>query len=79
MTEAKQPKSLREMKAEAGSDPGGGRVQMCPNPMCGKRLFKVEQTWYWKDGTKRRAYLCAACGYADTAKVTEVFDGDEQE
>ena len=79
MTDAKQPKSLQEMKAEAGPGPSDGKVQMCPNPMCGKRLFKVEQTWYLTNGKKRRAYKCAACGHVDTSSVTEVFDDAKQE
>jgi DNA-directed RNA polymerase subunit RPC12/RpoP len=73
--DGKKAKSLQEMAAEGGSDPGGGRVQFCPS--CRRRLFKVEQTWYKRDGTKRRAYKCAACGHVDSSSVTEVFDGDE--
>ncbi len=79
MSEANQPRSLQEMAAEAGPRPSDGRVRMCPRMECGKRLFLVAQTWYLKDGTKRRGYKCAACGYVDSSTVTEVFDGDEQE
>jgi len=76
MPDPKKRKTLAEMAAEAGGNPGGGKVRMCP--ACGKRLFKVKQTWYLIDGTKRRGYACAACGHVDTSSVTEVFDADEQ-
>lgn len=73
------PQDRPTMAELAGRDPRGGRVQICPNPACGKRLFRVKQTWYLRDGTKRRGYKCANCGHVDTSSVTEVFDGDEQE
>lgn len=79
MTEPKKRRTLQQMADAANPDRAGGKVQMCPNPMCGKRLFKVKQTWYWNDGTKRRGYKCAACGHVDTSSVTEVFDGDKEE
>lgn len=71
------PQDRPTMREVAGRDPGGGRVQFCPN--CRYRFFKVKQTWYKRDGTKRRAYKCAACGHVDSSSVTEVFDGEGED
>ncbi|NQT12906.1 MAG: transposase [Planctomycetes bacterium] len=69
-TDTKKPKSLQELKAEAESTPGGGKVRTCPG--CGKRLFYVTTTWENKDGTIRRLRKCSACGHV--ANSSEVFD-----
>lgn len=66
----KKAKSLQEMAAEGGSDPGGGKVRMCPG--CKRRLFYVVSTWTNADGTIRRLRKCSICGHA--VNSSEVFD-----
>jgi len=70
--EQKPRRSLAELAAEAGRQPGDVRVRMCPE--CGRRLFYVQRTWTLRDGTIRRARACSACGHV--ANSSEVFDGD---
>jgi hypothetical protein len=70
----KKAKSLREMAAEAGSDPGK-RMMFCPR--CRRRWFAVLTSWSIASGQKRQACKCGLCGYIDNATITVVFDNDK--
>ncbi len=56
MTEAKQPKSLHEMAAEADIDPWA-----CPR--CGCRDWRVPESYPLKSGDRRRWRECRHCRY----------------
>jgi hypothetical protein len=69
----KRTKSLREMAAEGGSDPGK-RMMFCPK--CRRRWFAVLTSWSLVSGQKRQGCKCGLCGYIDNATITTVFDND---
>lgn len=40
----------------------GGRTIIRECPYCGCRDFRVTNTWYRADGTRRRKLICRHCG-----------------